>query len=187
MKTKSSSRDAKRAHSALPLVLLSLVFGTLMARWLGQRTSELAGTKWSVVSELRGASIERLPLANGSTLALRDDSSAHVVYLFQYDCPACDAQRAHVAELLESVPAAQVISVSAQAALLSPGYWGDLGSALAQPVGADSAWLASRQLVGYPLLLFVDKSGKVVKAVRGSLLSWSDRTLRAELDAASGA
>jgi hypothetical protein len=184
MKKKTSSREPRRSHSALPLVLVSLVVGVFMARWLGQRTRHLAGTGWSDVPELRGASLAELHLANGSALAVRDDSTAHIVYLFQYDCPACDAQRAHVAELLESVPNHQVISASAQAALLSPGYWGDLGSSLPAPVGADSSWLASRHMTGLPLLLFVDKSGKISKAIRGSVLGWSEHTLQAELAAA---
>jgi hypothetical protein len=184
MKKKTSSREPRRSHSALPLVLLSLIVGVLMARWLGQRTRHLAGTDWTDVPELRGASLAELQLANGSALSVRDDSAAHIVYLVQYDCPACDAQRAHVAELLESVPNHQVVSASAQAALLSPGYWGDLGSALPAPVGADSSWLASRHMTGLPLLLFVDKAGRITKAIRGSVLSWSEHTLQAELAAA---
>src|SRR4051812_4846994 len=99
----------KRSHSAIPLVIASLVVGSFMAHWLSVRTRQLARTDWQVVSELTGASIGALPLANGDTLALRDAGVPHVVYLFQYDCRACDAQRAHVAELLESVPAGEAV------------------------------------------------------------------------------
>jgi ABC-type dipeptide/oligopeptide/nickel transport system permease subunit len=99
-----------------------------------------------------------------------------VLYLFQYDCSACDAQRAHVAELLEAVPASQVVSATAQPASLSPGYWGDLGSPLPQPVGADSAWLAARHFDKLPMLVFVDRQGRIARAVRGSVLTWSEHT-----------
>ena len=81
MKKKTSSREPRRSYSALPLVLLSLVVGVFMARWLGQRTRHLAGTSWSDVPGLRGASLAELQLADGSTLAVRDDSTAHIVYL----------------------------------------------------------------------------------------------------------
>lgn len=184
MKKKPVAQSPKRSHSAVPLVLLSLIAGMIMARWLGQRTRQLAGTNWSEAKELRGLSVSELPLANGTALSLRNDSTPHVVYLFQYDCAACDAQRAHVAELLETVPAGEVVSATAQPGSLSPGYWGDLGSALPAPVGADSAWLASKHMTGLPLLLFVDKSGNVTKAIRGSVLSWSELALKQELAAA---
>jgi hypothetical protein len=174
----------KRSHSVWPLVVLSLIFGGVMAHWLGNKTRHLAGNEWHDVPELRGKPLPELALANGQAVSLRDDSTAHVLYLFQYDCRACDAQRAHVAELLEGLPAAEVVSATAQPASLSPGYWGDLGSSLAPPVGADSTWLAAHDLDQLPMLVFVDKSGHIAKAIRGSLLSWSDYTLRNELAAA---
>lgn len=167
----------KRSHSALPLVLGSLLIGLLAARWLADRTRRLARTDWRDVPELEGASLSELALANGQSVALRENGRAHVLYLFQYDCAACDAQRAHVAELLEAVPSAQVVSATVQPASLSPGYWGDLGSSLAQPFGADSAWLAERHLDRTPLLLFIDPTGRIVRAVQGSVLSWSDHAL----------
>jgi hypothetical protein len=178
------SRPPKRSHSALPLVIGSLVIGLVMARWLANKTRNLAGTAWTEVSELRGVSIAEFTLANGQTLSLSDDTRPHVVYLFQYDCAVCDAQRAHVAELLEAAPAGQVVSATAQPAALSPGYWGDFGSPLAQPVGADSAWLAARHLDQLPMMLFVDRSGRVTRAIRGSLLSWSERAFLESLKSA---
>src|ERR1041384_1080840 len=93
------SRAPKRSHSALPLVVLSLLVGVVMARWLGERTRTLSRTDWRDVPELKGVSLAELPLSNGQSLTLRDESGARVLYLFQYDCSACDAQRAHVAEL----------------------------------------------------------------------------------------
>jgi hypothetical protein len=167
-------------------VVVSLIVGVFMARWLAQRTRQLARTDWTEVKELQGASLAELQLANGQALAL-SDTSPHVIYLFQYDCPACDAPRAHVAELLEAAPAAQVVSATAQPAALSPGYWGDLGSPLPQPVGADSAWLAERHLDRLPMLVFVDRKGRVSKAVRGSVLSWSERAFTEALRQAGGA
>lgn len=181
---RKSARPPKRSHSALPLVLVSLFVGMIAARWLAVRTRQLARTDWTDVPELRGKPLGELQLANGQAVSLHDDAQAHVVYLFQYDCAACDAQRAHVAELLEAVPSAQVLSASAQPAALSPGYWGDLGSPLPQPVGADSAWLAERHIDRLPMLIFVDRSGRVARAVRGSVLTWSEHTFVEALRAA---
>lgn len=175
------ARAAKRSFSALPLAVVSLLVGVILARWLGERTRQISRTDWRDVPELRGASLSELQLSNGQSLSLKDDGAAHVIYLFQYDCPACDAQRAHMAELLEAVPAAQVVSATAQPAALSPGYWGDLGSSLPQPLGADSAWLADRHIDHLPMLLFVDRAGRVSRAVRGSVLTWSERTFVEEL------
>jgi hypothetical protein len=183
MKEKTEPRSDGRSHSAMPLILLSLVAGVLMVRWLGQRTRELAGTEWSEATELHGVALGELPLADGTALAIRNDSTPHVVYLFQYDCAACDAQRAHVAELLETMPVGEVISATAQPGSLSPGYWGDIGSSLAAPVGADSAWLASKHIDRLPLMLFVDKSGTVKKAIRGSVLGWSELAIKQALAA----
>ena len=173
-----SSRGPKRSHSALPLVVGSLIVGSVIVHWLAGRTRQLARTDWKEVPELRGVSLAELQLSNGQTLSVRDEAApgAHVIYLFQYDCAACDAQRAHVAELLEAVPASQVVSATAQPASLSPGYWGDLGSPLPQPVGADSSWLAERHLDHLPMLLFVDPAGRVKQAIQGSVLTWSERT-----------
>jgi hypothetical protein len=180
-----AGRSPKRSHSSMPLIVVSLLIGVFMARWLGQRTRQLARTDWTEAKELKGASLSELQLANGQSLML-SDASPHVVYLFQYDCAACDAQRAHVADLLEAAPAAQVVSVSAQPAALSPGYWGDLGSPLPQPVGADSAWLASHHFDHLPLLLFVGRNGRVSRAIRGSLLSWSEHSVMEALKDAGG-
>lgn len=182
VRRKPAARPPKRSHSALPLVIASLLVGVVAARWLAGKTRQLARTDWTEVTELRGTSLAELPLGNGQ--ALGGDSLARVVYLFQYDCALCDAQRAHVAELLEAVPASQVLSATAQPASLSPGYWGDIGSPLAQPVGADSAWLAAHNLDKLPMLVFVDRSGRVTRAIRGSVLSWSERTLVETLKAA---
>lgn len=156
----------------------------VLAHWLAQRTRQLARTDWEVVHELDGASLADLPLANGESMTLRDAGVPHVVYLFQCDCPKCDAQRAHVAELLESVPAGEVVTATAQPAQLSPGYWGDLGSSIAQPVGADSAWLAAHHMDRLPMMVFVDRSGRVTKAIRGSMLAWSERSVLEELKGA---
>ncbi len=168
----------------MPLVLASLVVGLVMARWLAAKTRQLARTDWTEVSELKGASLSEFRLANGGSISLGDQSTAHVIYLFQNDCAVCDAQRVHVAGLLESAGAGQVVTATSQPALLSPGYWGDFGSSLAQPAGADSAWLAERQLDRLPMLLFVDRSGRVTKAIRGSLMTWSERAFRDALAAA---
>jgi hypothetical protein len=174
---RGSSRSPKRSHSAFPLVVGSLIVGAIIIHWLAGRARQLARTDWHDVPELRGVSLAQLQLSNGQTLALHGDDSApgaHVVYLFQYDCAACDAQRAHVAELLEAIPASQVVSATAQPGSLSPGYWGDLGSPLPQPLGADSSWLAERHLDHLPMVLFVGPSGKVSKAIQGSVLTWSE-------------
>ena len=165
----------------MPLLILSLVVGSWMAHWLGQRTRQLAHTDWSVVPELTGTTIAELPLANGQSIALQDTGVPHVLYLFQNDCALCDAQRAHVAELLEAVPAGEALSATAQPAQLSPGYWSDLGSPVVAPVGADSAWLAAHHMGSLPMLLFIDKNGRVSKAIRGSMLSWSDGAVVEEL------
>ena len=179
--------DHKTQFRGIPLLLvIALVVGVIAAARLGKATRHLARTEWNLVPELNGASLADLPLANGVTISLADAASAHVVYLFQTDCATCDAQRAHVAELLEAVPAGQAVSASAQAATLAQGYWSDLGSPLSAPLGADSVWLAAKHMDRVPLLLFVDKSGRVAKAIRGSLLSWSDAAVLRELHAVEG-
>ncbi len=173
---RKSAPPPRRSHSALPLVLGSLLVGLLGARWLAGRTRQLARTDWHDVSELRGVSLAELPLGDGQGATLGANGQARVLYLFQYDCPPCDAQRAHVAELLESAPAGQVVSATLQPASLSPGYWGDLGSPLTQPVAADSSWLAEHHIDRAPMLIFIDASGRIVRAVQGSVLSWSEHT-----------
>jgi hypothetical protein len=180
-----SSGSERAQFRGVPLLMVVVLFGgVIMAGKLGRATRHLARTEWSPVPELTGVSVADLQLANGQTVALAGGATAHVVYLFQSDCATCDAQRAHVAELLEVLPADQVVSASAQAANAVEGYWSDLGSPLAAPVGADSVWLSSRHLDHLPMILFVDKSGRVSKAIRGSLLSWSEQTLAKELASA---
>jgi hypothetical protein len=184
--SRSSSHERTQFNGIPVLVVVALLGGVFAAQRLGRATRHMARTDWSPVPELAGLAIGELPLANGLTVPLADGSTAHVVYLFQSDCSTCDAQRAHVAELLEAVPSGQAVSASAQSASAVQGYWSDLGSPLAPPVGADSAWLASKHLDGLPLILFVDKAGRVAKAIRGSLLSWSDQAVLAELQHAGG-
>jgi hypothetical protein len=180
-----SSGSERAPFRGVPLLIVLVLFGgVIVAGKLGRATRHLARTEWSSVPELNGVSVADLQLANGQTVGLAGGSRAHVVYLFQSDCATCDAQRAHVAALLEALPAEQVVSASAQAADAVQGYWSDLGSPLAVPVGADSAWLSARHLDHLPMILFVDRSGRVSKAIRGSLLSWSEQTLAKELASA---
>jgi hypothetical protein len=128
-------------------------------------------------SEMRDRSLATIRMRDGSTLSLADGKS-RVLYLFSTTCAVCQAQRAHVAELLAAVPSDAVITGSTEPRIATAAYWSAFDDSLAAPVSVDSAWLQALGLPdGSPILLFTTRDGRIGSLVSGSVMTWSPKTV----------
>lgn len=169
---------------ALGVTVLAIVGVSVF--WTG-RNENRAQTSWRSVAKLRGLSIARIPLRNGTTLDVGKGTNPHLLYLFRTDCAVCAGQRTYLAGLLASISPAQFISGAPESADSLADYWTDSASPVAPPVAIDSLWLRRADLTELPLLLFISPTGRISRAVTGSILSWSPQTLVNELRRAATA
>jgi hypothetical protein len=167
----------------LVLTLSLVIAGSTLRRPTGVRQS----VEFTAIGALRNYQLDsvlatrpRLLLASGrasdnaplqSTTRLK--GSAHVIYFFRTTCPACESQHVHMGDLLAALPDSAVITGSAEPLAATAGYWRSVNAALPPPVQFQEDFFRLPGIDATPIILFVDKDGRVQKAIRGTMRSWS--------------
>lgn len=137
------------------------------------------------LSELRGLRLPFLSTGDSTVKQIPLTGRTHVLYVFSTTCGFCEQQRGHVAELLGALEPDAVVTASQEPAATTRGYWKAVGSSLPDPVHLRPETSATLGLPGTPALVFVSPAGKVVSTYLGTVLQWSSKRIRQELEKAA--
>jgi hypothetical protein len=172
----------KRPFRVAPLdILTGLV--VLLALWVAVGAWQHAGRRppirvpeveGRVILEMAGASDE----SEGQGSRIRLGGRPTILYAFLPDCPACNIQRDHLAELLDGVDTAVRVLATTSAASVDPGASWSARVPIVRLRGRISDLAGLPEV---PALYFLDTTGMVIRAYVGPVLSWTASRLEQEV------
>jgi hypothetical protein len=172
----------KRLFRIAPLdILTGLVL--LLALWVAagawQRASRrpplrVPEVEGRVILEIVGAADE----SDGQGTRIKLEGRPTILYAFLPDCPACNIQRDHLAELLDGVDTAvRVLATTSSASVDSGASW----SARVPIIRMRGRIADLAGLPEVPALYFLDTTATVIRAYVGPVLSWTTSRLEQEV------